>query len=154
MEAFTAAARSILPFGLLIDPIQCRLSQVRSQFGVRDDFSAQPYVLTKSNVPSMTRLTACIPWLCLFFAILALLAIPFGPVFYSTLGEFSELVQVYGGIGFGIAAAVLGIVGVATYRVRSIALTVISGLSSVVGFLVVAFIAVAYAMEWLSPAFY
>jgi hypothetical protein len=61
---------------------------------------------------------------------------------------------VYGGIGFGIAAAVLGIVGVATYRVRSIALTVISGLSSVVGFLVVAFIAVAYAMEWLSPAFY
>jgi hypothetical protein len=106
------------------------------------------------DVLSMKRLLERIPWLSLCFAILALFAIPFGPVFYSTFGDFSEVVQVYGGFGFGIVAAFLGIVGVVTYRMRPIGLTVMSGLSSLVGFAVIALIAVAYAMEWLSPAFY
>ena len=99
----------------------------------------------------MTRLLSWIPWLSLLFASLALIAIPFGPVFYSTFGSFSGLVQVYGGTGFGIIAGVLGMVGVATYRARPIGLTVVSGLSSLIGFSVVALMAVAYTMEWLGP---
>jgi hypothetical protein len=102
----------------------------------------------------MKRVLEWIPWLSLFFAILALFAIPFGPVFYPTFGDFSELVQVYGGSGFGIVAAVLGVVGVVTYRIRPIGLTIMSGLRSLIGFAVIALNAVAYAMEWLSPAFY
>lgn len=102
----------------------------------------------------MTRLLALIPWISLFFATLALCAIPFGPVFYSTFGGFSELVQVYGGAGFGIVAAWTGIAGVVTYRMRTIGMTILSGLSSLVGFAVLALTAVAYQMEWLSPAFY
>ncbi len=92
-----------------------------------------------------------LPWLSLAVAVLALLCIPFGPVFSPTFGDFADKVQVYGGTGFGLLATSLGIAGIAIYRTKPMGLTILSALGTLLGSAVVAFFVVAYAMDWLGP---